>query len=157
MKKIILTILLAMVLTGSCSARTEIEVPAEEGFDPYFGFIVADMTMEDGVVSDTAAYSMRVFKDFGLVPVAYCNSGGSTLGDYYTFYVNPYHDCLIIGRQGTAVHGSVFGVADLQPFDLTGQFIYYTDKCSHQDLYRKVIKAGKEEFFKYQEMMKRFK
>lgn len=80
MKKIILTILLAMVLTGSCNARTEIEVPAEEGFDPYFGFIVADMTMEDGVVSDTAAYSMRVFKDFGLVPVAYCNSGGSTLG-----------------------------------------------------------------------------
>ena len=45
MKKIILTILLAMVLTGSCNARTEIEVPAEEGFDPYFGFIVADMTM----------------------------------------------------------------------------------------------------------------
>ena len=123
MKKIILTILLAMVLTGSCNARTEIEVPAEEGFDPYFGFIVADMTMEDGVVS---------------------------------FYVNPYHDCLIIGRQGTAVHGSVFGVADLQPFDLTGQFIYYTDKCPHQDLYRKIIKAGKEEFFKYQEMMKRF-
>ena len=32
--------------------------------------------MNDGVVSEVARYSMRTFKDYGLVPVAYCSSRG---------------------------------------------------------------------------------
>lgn len=144
--------LLTLSLAGSCQARTSESIAPNEGYGPYHGFVVADMSMENGVASSTASYSMRMFRDFGLVPVAYCSSGGSRIGSYYTFYVNPYHDCLIIGRGGHAGHGDVFG-ADLRSFDRTGEVVHYTDLGQYQDFYRKVIKVAKAEFEKYQELV----
>ena len=97
---------------------------------------------------------MRIFKDYGLVPVAYCASGGSHLGTYYTFYVNPYHDSLIIGREaGAASHANPFA-AESKSFSKSGVFVRYTDMQANQDLYRKIINVAKAEFIKYQQMMK---
>lgn len=153
MKKLLLTALLALSLTGGCYARTTESVSAEEGLDPYHGFVVADMSMEDGVVSQTASYSMKIYRDYGLVPVAYCSSGGSRLGTYYTFFVNPYHDSLIVGNKGFAPHSAVFQSKDLVPFELSGKMISATDMLPHQDLYRKIIRVAKAEFEKYPAML----
>lgn len=152
MKELLLAALLALSLTGACYAKTSESVSPDEGLKPHNGWIEADMSMENGVVSQTASYSMRTFRDYGLVPVLYCSSGGSHLGTYYIFYVNPYHDCLIVGETGLAPHGWVFQSTDLKPFEMTGNFIHYTDLEPHQDLYRKIIRVAKEEFAKYQEM-----
>ena len=154
MKKLLLALLAISTIAFSCQARTSEIVGKGEGYGPYNGWVVADMSMNDGVVSEVAAYSMRTFKDYGLVPVAYCASGGSHLGTYYMFYVNPYHDSLIIGREaGVASHVNPFA-AKLKPFDKTGEFIRYTDMQVNQDLYRKIINVAKAEFNKYQQMTK---
>ena len=154
MRKFLLMLLAICIATFSCQARTSELVGKGEGYGPYNGWVVADMSMNDGVVSEVAAYSMHTFKDYGLVPVAYCSSGGSHLGTYYLFYVNPYHDSLIIGREaGVASHVNPF-VAESKPFDKTGEFIRYTDMQSNQDLYRKIIDVAKTEFSKYQQMTK---
>lgn len=97
-KKVIAASLLALVIGGIAQAKTTESVPVGKGYDPYPGFIIADMSMENGVVSNDAAYSMRYFHNFGLIPVAYCSSAGSHFGTYYTFYVNPYNNCMIGGK-----------------------------------------------------------
>ena len=135
MKKLLLALLAISTIAFSCHARTSEIVGKGEGYGPYNGWVVADMSMNDGVVSEIAAYSMRTFKDYGLVPVAYCSSGGSHLGTYYLFYVNPF-------------------AAKSKPFDKTGEFIRYTDMQVNQDLYRKIINVAKAEFDKYQQMAK---
>ena len=91
MRKFLLMLLAIYITTFSCQARTSELAGKREGYGPHNGWVVADMSMNDGVVSEVVAYSMRTFKDYGLVPVAYCSSGGSHLGTYYLFYVNPYH------------------------------------------------------------------
>ena len=154
MKKLVLALLAISTIAFSCQARTSELVGKGEGYGPYNGWVVADMSMNDGVVSEVAAYSMRTFKDYGLVPVAYCASGGSHLGTYYLFYVNPYHDAVIIGWEaGVASHVNPFA-AKSKPFDKTGEFIRYTDMQVNQDLYRKIINVAKAEFNKYQQMTK---
>lgn len=154
MKKLLLALLAINTIAFSCHARTSEIVGKGEGYGPYNGWVVADMSMNDGVVSEVAAYSMRTFKDYGLVPVAYCSSGGSHLGTYYLFYVNPYHDSLIIGREaGVASHTNPFA-AKSKPFDKTGEFIRYTDMQVNQDLYRKIINVAKAEFNQYQQVTK---
>ena len=154
MKKLLLALLAISTIAFSCQARTSELVGKGEGYGPYNGWIVADMSINDGVVSEVAAYSMRTFKDYGLVPVAYCASGGSHLGTYYLFYVNPYHDAVIIGWEaGVASHVNPFA-AKSKPFDKTGEFIRYTDMQVNQDLYRKIINVAKAEFNKYQQMTK---
>lgn len=154
MRKFLLALLVISIIAFSCQARTSELVGKGEGYGPYNGWVVADMSMNDGVVSEVAAYSMRTFKDYGLVPVAYCASGGSHLGTYYTFYVNPYHDSLIIGREaGVASHVNPFAAVS-KSFDKTGEFIRYTDMQDNQDLYRKIINVAKVEFNQYQQMTK---
>ena len=154
MKKLVLALLAISTIAFSCQARTSELVGKGEGYGPYNGWVVADMSMNDGVVSEVAAYSMRTFKDYGLVPVAYCASGGSHLGTYYLFYVNPYHDAVIIGWEaGVASHVNPFA-AKSKPFDKTGEFIHYTDMQVKQDLYRKIINVAKAEFNKYQQITK---
>ena len=154
MKKLVLALLAISTIAFSCQARTSELVGKGEGYGPYNGWVVADMSMNDGVVSEVAAYSMRTFKDYGLVPVAYCASGGSHLGTYYLFYVNPYHDAVIIGWEaGVASHVNPFA-AKSKPFDKTGEFIHYTDMQVSQDLYRKIINVAKAEFNKYQQITK---
>lgn len=154
MKKLLLALLAISTIAFSCQARTSELVGKGEGYGPYNGWVVADMSMNDGVVSEVAAYSMRTFKDYGLVPVAYCASGGSHLGTYYLFYVNPYHDAVIIGWEaGVASHVNPFA-AKSKPFDKTGEFIHYTDMQVNQDLYRKIINVAKAEFNKYQQITK---
>lgn len=154
MRKFILVLLAVCIITFSCQARTSEIVSKGAGYGPYNGWVVADMSMNDGVVSEVAAYSMRIFKDSGLIPVAYCASGGSHLGTYYLFYVNPYHDTLIIGREaGVASHVNPFA-SESKPFDKTGEFVRYTDMRVNQDLYRKIINVAKAEFNKYQQMTK---
>lgn len=154
MRKFLLALLVISIIAFSCQARTSELVGKGEGYGPYNGWVVADMSMNDGVVSEVASYSMRTFKDYGLVPVAYCASGGSHLGTYYTFYVNPYHDSLIIGREaGVASHVNPFAAVS-KPFDKTGEFIRYTDMQDNQDLYRKIINVAKVEFNQYQQMTK---
>lgn len=154
MKKLLLALLAISSIAFSCQARTSEIVGKGEGYGPYNGWVVADMSMNDGVVSEVAAYSMRTFKDYGLIPVAYCASGGSHLGTYYLFYVNPYHDAVIIGREvGVASHVNPFA-AKSKPFDKTGEFIRYTDMQVNQDLYRKIINVAKAEFNQYQQMVK---
>ena len=155
MRKFLLALLVISITAFGSQARTSELVGKGEGYDPYNGWVVADMSMNDGVVSEVAAYSMRTFKDYGLVPVAYCASGGSHLGTYYLFYVNPYHDAVIIGREaGVASHVNPFVTAS-KPFDKTGEFIRYTDMGVNQDLYRKIINVAKAEFNQYQQALKK--
>lgn len=153
MKKTLLLLFLAGTLSFNCHARTSEIVDSGDGIGPYNGWIVADMSMESGVVSSIASYSMRTYKDYGLIPVAYCSSGGSHLGSYYTYYVNPYNDCLIIGRSGMTSHSTIYD-DNLKSYSETGKFIRYTDIGEHQDLYRRIIDIGKAEFIKYQNMLK---
>lgn len=155
MKKLLFVLLAISTIVFSCQARTSELVGKGAGYGSYNGWVVADMSINDGVVSEVAAYSMRTFKDNGLVPVAYCASGGSHLGTYYLFYINPYHDTLIVGREaGVASHVNPF-VAESKPFDKTGEFIRYTDMQSNQDLYRKIIDVDKTEFNQYQQALKK--
>lgn len=153
MKKTVLLLLLAGTLSFNGQARTSEIVHSGDGIGPYNGWIVADMSMESGVVSSIASYSMRTYKDYGLIPVAYCSSGGSHLDSYYTYYVNPYNDCLIIGRSGMTSHSTIYD-DNLKSYSETGKFIRYTDIGEHQDLYRRIIDIGKAEFIKYQNMLK---
>jgi hypothetical protein len=155
-KLLIVFPLIYVIFSGFTSisfAKTTMSISTNEGYAPYNGWITADMSISNKIVTKNAAYSMKIFRDFGLIPVAYCSSGGSHLGTYYTFYVNPYNDCLIVGKTGLAAHSAIFDGA-LKPFSLTGNFIYYTDLSSHQDLHRKIIKIAKEEFIKYQDLIK---
>lgn len=154
MRKFLLALLVISITAFGSQARTSELVGKGEGYGSYNGWVVADMSMNDGDVSEVASYSMRIFKDYGLVPVAYCASGGSHLGTYYTFYVNPYHDSLIIGREaGVASHVNPFA-AEYKSFSKSGVFVRYTDMQANQDLYRKIINVAKAEFIKYQQMMK---
>ncbi|MDN0045437.1 hypothetical protein QVN49_00240 [Megasphaera hexanoica] len=143
-----------LMVSGICFARTSVTINKNEGYSPYNGWVMADMILENGLVSKNAAYSMRVFKDFGLIPVAYCSSGGSHLGSYVIFYVNPYNNCLIVGKGGMASHGDIYS-SDLNPFKYTGNFVYGTDLVEYKDLYRKVIDTAKQEFYKYQKQNSR--
>ena len=155
MRKFLLALLVISITAFGSQARTSELVGKGEGYGSYNGWVVADMSMNDGVVSEVAAYSMRTFKDYGLVPVAYCASGGSHLGTYFMFYVNPYHDAVIIGREADlASHVNPFA-AKSKPFDKTGEFIRYTDMQVNQDLYRKIINVAKAEFDKYQQALKK--
>ena len=154
-KKILLTMLIIISLTLPCYAYSSLSIDANEGYESTNGWVEADMSIENGIVSTDGAYSMKMFKDFGLIPVAYCSSGGSHLGTYYTFYVNPYNDCLIIGRMAQpAPHREVFTCPYLESFSLSGQIVHYLDLSKHQDLYRKAIDVAKTEFYKYQATVK---
>lgn len=153
MKRSVLSFLLLVTLAFSCHARTSEVVRAGDGIGGYNGWIVADMSMDKGVVSSIASYSMHTFNDYGLIPVAYCSSGGSHLGTYYTYYVNPYNSCLIVGRSGLTSHSTIFD-DNLKSYSETGRFIRYTDMESNQELYRRIINVGKKEFEKYQAMLR---
>lgn len=153
MKRLFLAGVLAFVLCNGVYARTTESVPADMGYDPYSGFITADMIMENGVISNMAAYSTQFFHDFGLVPVVYCSSAGSRFGTYYIFYVNPYHDCLIVGKTGFASHGHVFET-QLKPFALTGESKYAINFDKYRELYTKIIRVAKKEFYKYKNVEK---
>lgn len=50
MKRLFLAGVLAFVLCNGVYARTTESVPADMGYDPYSGFITADMIMENGVI-----------------------------------------------------------------------------------------------------------
>ena len=155
MKKVLFSLMFTFIIifsiTNNTYAKTSMSINKTEGYVPYNGWIVADMSINNSIVTQTGAYSMKIFRDFGLIPVAYCASGGSHLGTYYTFYVNPYNDCLIVGKTGLVAHEAVFFSSNLKPFSDTGNFIYYTDMSTYQDLHRKIINIAKEEFIKYQE------
>lgn len=45
-KKVIAASLLALVIGGIAQAKTTESVPVGKGYDPYPGFIIADMSME---------------------------------------------------------------------------------------------------------------
>ena len=152
MKKLLMICAIILGLNASCDARESMPISAYEGYGQYSGWICAEMSMYNGIITEDAAYSMNVFKNFGLIPVVYCSSGGSHMGTYYTFFANPYNNCLIIGRTGNASHYRVFS-AKLQPFALTGEFVYYTDMKPKQDFYRKIINIAKKEFPNYQKLV----
>lgn len=42
-----------------------------------------------------------------LLSLLYCSSGGSHLGTYYTYYVNPTNNSLNVGRMGLCPHEQV--------------------------------------------------
>lgn len=153
MKKFIILCALFFSFNYSCEAVESMPISQYEGYEQYSGWISADMSINNGTITKDAAYSMNLFKSFGLVPVVYCSSGGSHMGTYYTFFVNPYNNCLIIGKVGNAFHSDVFS-ADLQPFELTCEFVYYTDMKPKQDFYRKIIDVAKKEFQNYQQLVK---
>ena len=148
MKKILI-LCFVMLLSASVASAAWEEVKSEEGYNSHNGWVTANMTIGEGKISMDTAYSINFFKDFGLIPVAYCESGGTHLGVHYVFYVNPYHDCLIIGRMGGASYGHVF--ENLGPaVEDTGKIIYYYDVWPHQDIYRKAIRVAKAAFAEYQ-------
>ena len=94
MLKILCSFLLMVVILGismnKAEAHSSASISADEGFSSYNGWVMADMTInESGIVTPDASYSMRIYTAMGLVPVAYCASGGSHMGTYYTFFVNP--------------------------------------------------------------------
>lgn len=151
-KKVIAASLLALVIGGIAQAKTTESVPVGKGYDPYPGFIIADMSMENGVVSNDAAYSMRYFHNFGLIPVAYCSSVGSHFGTYYTFYVNPYNNCMIGGKMGLCPHLRIFESVQ-KPFAYTGSTIYSSDISTYAELHRRIIAIAKIEFEKYQQLV----
>ena len=159
MKKVLCSFLLAVVLLGismdNTEARSSASVVANEGFSAYGGWVVADMTIENGTVTPDASYSMRLYKTIGLVPVAYCASGGSHMGTYYVFFVNPHTGYLMIDRTGLASHGRVFSSSDLKSFAKTDHIVNVTDMSPQQELYRKAIQVAKAEFAKYEAMTKK--
>lgn len=137
-------------------AHSSISIAANEGLPGYTGWVQADMTINEfGTVTSDASYSMRLYKTMGLVPVAYCASGGSHMGTYYTFFVNPQTGYLMVDRTGLASHGMVFSSPDLRAFSKTGHIVNVTDMSPQQELYRKAISVAKTEFDKYQSMIKK--
>ena len=160
MKKILLyfwfVVLLGGIFMDKADARSSISIAANEGFSSYNGWVVADMTINEfGTVTQDAAYSMRMYKTMGLVPVAYCASGGSHMGTYYVFFVNPNTGYLMVDRTGPAFHGMVFSSPDLKSFSKTGHIVNVTDISPQQELYRKAIQVAKDEFAKYEAMTKK--
>lgn len=159
MQKVLCSFLLALVLLGismdNTEARSNASVAANEGFSAYGGWVVADMTIENGTVTSDALYSMNLYKTMGLVPVAYCASGGSHMGSYYVFFINPHTGYLIIDRTGPAFHSRVFSSPDLKSFDKTGHIVNVTDMSPKQELYRKAIQVAKAEFARYEAMTKK--
>ena len=154
MKKVFILLLLLCICNISY-AKTTTTINKNEGYFPYNGWIIADMSFNNNVITPDASYSMKIYNDFGLIPVGYCASGGSRLGTYVIFFVNPYNDCLIVGKVGSASHSSIFTSTDLKPFELTGSFVYYTDISTYQDFHRKIINTAKEEFANYQNLIKK--
>lgn len=64
-------------------ASSSVSIAANEGVSGYTGWVQADMTINEfGTVTPDASFSMRLYKTMGLVPVAYCASGGSHMGTY---------------------------------------------------------------------------
>lgn len=160
MKKYFYVFLLALLLGGvfidKADASSSISIAANEGFSGYTGWVQADMTINEfGTVTPDASYSMRLYKTMGLVPVAYCASGGSHMGTYYVFFVNPHTGYLMIDRTGLASHGRVFSSSDLKSFAKTGHIVNVTDMSPQQELYRKAIQVAKAEFAKYEAMTKK--
>lgn len=93
MKKELCSFLLALVLLGismdNTEARSSASITANEGVSGYDGWVIADMTINEfGTVTPDASYSMNLYKTMGLVPVAYCASGGNHIGSYYVFWVS---------------------------------------------------------------------
>ncbi|WP_304273633.1 hypothetical protein [Phascolarctobacterium succinatutens] len=160
MLKILCSFLLMVVILGismnKAEAHSSASISADEGFSSYNGWVMADMTInESGIVTPDASYSMRIYTAMGLVPVAYCASGGSHMGTYYTFFVNPQTGYLMVDRIGPASHGMVFSSPDLKAFSKTGHLVNVTDMSPQRELYRKAISVAKTEFDKYQSMIKK--
>ena len=142
----------------SVDASTNAHIEANEGFPSKYatsGWVAADMSVNEyGVVTKDASYSMRLYKTMGLIPVAYCASGGSRIGTYYVFFVNPQTGYLMVDRTGLASHSMVFDNAGLEVFDKTGYITNVTDISSQQNLYRKAIQVAQAELAKYNAMWK---
>lgn len=160
MKKVLCSFLLALVLLGismdKADASSSISIAANEGVSGYTGWVQADMTINEfGTVTPDASYSMNLYKTMGLVPVAYCASGGNHIGSYYVFFVNPHTGYLMIDRTGPASHGMVFSSPELKSFGKTGHIVNVTDMSPQQELYRKAIQVAKAEFAKYEAMTKK--
>lgn len=152
MRKFLLFFVITIFFANTCMARVSDKINANEGYSEYSGWIYADMSFNNGIISEDASYSMRIYRDFGLVPVAYCAGAGNHIGSYTIFYVNPYHNCLIVGKAGMASHGYVYSTK-LNSFKHTGDIVYYTDMGPYQDMYRKVINVAKKEFANYNAMI----
>lgn len=160
MKKVLCSFLLALALLsipiGNIEAYSSASITANEGVSGYDGWVVADMTInESGIVTPDASYSMNLYKTMGLVPVAYCASGGNHIGSYYIFFVNPHTGYLMIDRTGPASHGVVFSSPNMKSFSKTGHIVNVTDMSLQQELYRKAIQVAKSEFAKYEAMIKK--
>lgn len=149
---------LVSMMCKSVDASTSAHIDANEGFSSKYatsGWVVADMTINEyGVVTKDASYSMRLYKTMGLIPVAYCASGGSRMGTYYVFFVNPQTEYLMVDRTGLASHSMVFSNAGLDVFDKTGYITNVTDISPQQNLYRKAIQVAQAELAKYNAMWK---
>lgn len=162
MQRIAMGLLGLLCLVGmtckNVDASTSAHIDANEGYPSKYatsGWVVADMTINEyGVVTKDASYSMRLYKTMGLIPVAYCASGGSRMGTYYVLFVNPQTGYLMVDRTGLASHSMVFGNAGLDVFDKTGFITNVTDISPQQNLYRKAIQVAQEELAKYNAMWK---
>lgn len=148
MKKTLLLLLLLGLLGSACQAKTIEQVQAGHGIGDYSGWIVADMIENQNGISNQASYSITIYKKYNLIPVAYCSSGGSRLGTYYTYYVNPTNNSLIVGRMGLCPHEQVFN-SKLKAYSDSGLLVEYTDLGPNQELYRKIIAIGNTELEKY--------
>ncbi len=160
MRKVLYSFLLALALLsipiGNIEARSSASITANEGVSGYDGWVQADMTINEfGTVTPDASYSMNLYKTMGLVPVAYCASGGNHIGSYYVFFVNPHTGYLMIDRTGPASHGMVFSSPNLKSFGKTGHIVNVTDMSPQQELYRKAIQVAKAEFARYEAMTKK--
>lgn len=163
MQRIAMGLLGLLCLVGmtckNVDASTSAHIDANEGYPSKYatsGWVVADMTINEyGVVTKDASYSMRLYKTMGLIPVAYCASGGSRMGTYYVLFVNPQTGYLMVDRTGLASHSMVFGSAGLDVFDKTGYITNVTDISPQQNLYRKAIQVAQAELVKYNVMWKK--
>ena len=160
MRKVLYSFLLALALLsipiGNIEARSSASITANEGVSGYDGWVQADMTINEfGTVTPDASYFMNLYKTMGLVPVAYCASGGNHIGSYYVFFVNPHTGYLMIDRTGPASHGMVFSSPNLKSFGKTGHIVNVTDMSPQQELYRKAIQVAKAEFARYEAMTKK--
>lgn len=151
-------LILVSAIPKYADASTSTLIAANEGFSNQYstsGWIIADMTINEyGIVTSDASYSMKLYKTMGLVPVAYCASGGSHMGTYYVFFVNPQTGYLMVGCTGLASHSTVFSSSDLQSFNKTGYITNITDMSPQQELYRKAIQIALAEFAKYKVIAK---
>ena len=67
MKKLLLFFVTMMIFANICMARVSDTINPHEGYSQYSGWIYADMTFNNGIISEDASYSMRIYRDFGLV------------------------------------------------------------------------------------------